>query len=273
MMFRAAIALIAFSIPAFAQHGGARAGSSGSRSSGSMGSAGHGGFSGSPRFSQPGSFARPGQPVRYGAMGGAGFRGTGPRNGSSRRIPYNGNRFMAGRPLENSRDAGLMRTWDGGGDRDRDQFDARRRSFRNWYLSSYPAWLGYGYPYGLDSGFYDWGDSDNSADDQGGEYDQGDAAPDYPAPYPDKGYLAPGEQSAAAAFAAPSAPEQPLTLIFKSGRAPVKVQNYMMTATVLTDLDPQHYQQIPLDQIDLAATQQVNTAAGVEFQVPDASRE
>ena len=62
-------------------------------------------------------------------------------------------------------------------------------------------------------------------------------------------------------------------MIFKSGRAPIEVQNYLMTAKVLTDLDSQHYEQIPLDQIDLAATQRINTAAGVDFQVPGASRD
>jgi hypothetical protein len=65
--------------------------------------------------------------------------------------------------------------------------------------------------------------------------------------------------------------EQPLTVIFKTGRAPVKMQNYMMTAKVLTDLDSQHYEQIPLDQIDFAATQRVNGSTGVGFQIPGAS--
>jgi hypothetical protein len=47
----------------------------------------------------------------------------------------------------------------------------------------------------------------------------------------------------------------------------------MMTAKVLTDLDSRHYQQIPLDEIDLAATRRVNTTAGVEFQIPSASHD
>ncbi len=61
-------------------------------------------------------------------------------------------------------------------------------------------------------------------------------------------------------------------MIFKNGRVPVKMQNYMMTATVLTDLDSQHYEQIPLDQIDVTATQRVNSADGVGFQIPGGSR-
>jgi hypothetical protein len=129
-------------------------------------------------------------------------------------------------------------------------------------------------------GLYDWGDSDNSAYDSSGPgnyqsdqaYDQNGPAPLYP-PYPDQGYAAPGEQPAFAAPVAPSAPEQFLTVIFKSGRAPIMVRNYLMTTKVLTDLDSQHYEQIPLDQIDLAATQRINSAAGLDFQVPGVSRD
>jgi hypothetical protein len=119
--------------------------------------------------------------------------------------------------------------------------------------------------------------------------------PDYPYAYPDNGegggYGSPdvGEQQgyagqlpawnseyaragAAPAFA-PSLPELPLTVIFKGGRSPAKIQNYMMTARMLIDLDSQHYEQIPLDQIDAAATERVNSAAGVVFQIPGASRD
>jgi hypothetical protein len=158
----------------------------------------------------------------------------------------------------------------------RDPFAARRRSFQNWYAYNYPTWPGYGYPYLIDPGFYDWDDSDNSA------YATTDAAPYYPTPYPDYGYGAPGEipparaqgqQRAAAEPTAPSAPEQPLTVIFKSGRDPVKMQNYMMTAKVLTDLDSRHYEQIPIDQIDIAATQWANSAVGVKFEIPGSSRD
>jgi hypothetical protein len=161
-----------------------------------------------------------------------------------------------------------------------DLFARRRRSFQNWYVYNYPTWPGYGYPYLIDPGFYDWGDSDNSA------YDQSAAAPYDPAPYPDYGYDVPGEapeqgvrgesaqgqQRAAAELTAPSAPEQPLTVIFKSGRDPVKMQNYMMTAKVLTDLDSRHYEQIPIDQIDVVATQWANSAAGVRFEIPGVAR-
>jgi len=288
MMFRAAIALIALAVAAFAQHGGTHAGSFGNRGfPRAAGSSSH------PAFSQSPSFARPAPPARYGTSfgpsAGAGYRVIGPRNYSSLRTPYNGtpyngnrynsNRFTAGRPTPgrssyDPRGAGLSR----GSNRDR--FNARRRQFQNWYVSTYPNWLGYPYlidPNFYNLGLYDWGDSDNSAYDSSGPgnyqsdqaYDQNGPAPLYP-PYPDQGYAAPGEQPAFAAPVAPSAPEQFLTVIFKSGRAPIEVQNYLMTAKVLTDLDSEHYEQIPLDQIDLAATKRFNTFAGVDFQVPGA---
>ena len=185
-----------------------------------------------------------------------------------------------GRVPYESMSAGAAYGGNRGGDRNGDRFGARRRSFQNWYVNTYPAWLGYGYPYLIDPGFYDWDDSDDSADNQSGapaDYPAGD----YPAPYPEYGYGPPGEmppetaqveQPAAAAVSAP-VDEQPLTVIFKGGRAPVKMQNYMMTAKVLTDLDPRHYERIPLDEINIAATQRVNSAAGVEFDVPGTSRD
>ncbi|MGB7267210.1 MAG: hypothetical protein WBC92_16965 [Terracidiphilus sp.] len=206
---------------------------------------------------------------------------------------------MASRPAYRSLGAEPSRTWNREWDRDRrNRFDARRRSFENWYVNLYPAGLGYGYPYVIDPGFYDWGDSDDSADSDNSANDQGGAAPAYPppaypVPYQEQGYGPSGEtlqegfpaeipptiaqdrQRAAAPSGAPSAPVsgQTLTVIFKSGRAPVKMQNYMMTAKLLTDLDSQHYEQIPIDQIDVAATERVNRATGVGFQIPGASRD
>jgi hypothetical protein len=331
MMFRAAIALVALAMPAFAQHGGTHAGSFGNR-----GFSRAGGFSSHPSFSHPvfsqsPSFARPAQPARYptsyGRSPGTGFRGTGQPNYLNRRAPYNGssslrtpyngnryngNRFVAGSPTPgrspiDPRRAGLSRGRDRDQDRDRDRFDARRRQFQGWYGNTYPNWPGYGngYPFLIDPnsynlGLYDWGDSDNSESDssQPGSYEPGSYEPDqapgssvpgsyepgsyvsdqsgpaplYPPPYPGEGYGPPSPQLAAAAPSAPSASAQPLTVIFKSGRAPIEVENYLMTAKVLTDLDSEHYEQIPLDQIDLAATRRFNSFAGVEFQVPAASR-
>ena len=51
------------------------------------------------------------------------------------------------------------------------------------------------------------------------------------------------------------------------------MRNYVMNSKELTDMDPQHFQRIPLDQIDIAATVQINQAHGVDFEVPNAVRD
>jgi hypothetical protein len=279
MKLRAAIALVALAAaPVLAQRGGGHSGSIGGR-----GSVGHAGFSAPSGFSRPivshsGNFERPAMQVPYRGQSGAGFERMRPPGYSSIRTPYYGNGFVAGRPEDRAMGATAARGWDRNGDRDRTRWDARRRSFDQWYASTYPAWLGYGYPYVIDPGFYDWSEPDDSA------YDQENAAP-----YPDYGYGAPGEpqddgyqgplppwpsaQTEPMASTEP-APEQPLTVIFKGGdRAPVKIQNYIMAGGVLTDLDAGHYARIPLDQIDVAETQRINSAAGVEFEIPGAARD
>ena len=300
MKFRAAIVFLALAIPAFAQRGGAHAGSFGGRGfSGAVGFSSRPAFS-RPSFSQSPGFARPAPAARYGSFPGVGFRAVGPqtysglRSHSSLRSPYYGNRFAAARPSYNPRAVALSRGFDRdrGRNPDRDRFDARRRQFQNWVVNTYPYWGGYPYlydPNAYNLGLYDWDDSEDTTSDtsEPGSYAP-DQAPDsyasdqngpallYPPPYPDQrppyqgeGYAAPAEQS----VVAPAVSDQPLTVIFKDGRAPIKVGNYLMTSRVLTDLDSQHYEQIPLDQIDLAATQHTNTAAGVDFQVPSASRD
>src|SRR5580698_10578483 len=298
MMFRAAVALLALALPAFAQHGGSHAGSSGSR-----GFSGNAGFSSHPAFSQPAfsrpafsqspNFARPAQPARYGPqyrpMPNAGYRAIGPagmrapyygnrNNGTYSENHFNGYRQSTTRAPYNPSAAGLSRSSDRNHDRDR--FDARRRQFQNWYATNYPYWSGYPYllnPNLYNLGLYDWSDPDNSAansyepgpqpDNSVSDeaYDQNGPAPEYP-PYPNQAYAMP-IQTPPPASAAPS-PAQPLVVIFKSGRDPMKIENYLITARVLTDLDSQHYEQIPLDEINLAATQNFNKVAGVDFQVP-----
>jgi hypothetical protein len=67
--------------------------------------------------------------------------------------------------------------------------------------------------------------------------------------------------------------EQAITLIFKDGRAPENIHNYLMNSRTLTDLDQQHYEQIPLNQIDIAATAQANRSRGLNFEIPVAIHE
>jgi hypothetical protein len=65
------------------------------------------------------------------------------------------------------------------------------------------------------------------------------------------------------------APQQAVTLIFNDGRPSEQIHNYLLTATTLTVLD-QKYREIPLGQINLAATEETNRAAGIDFHVPSA---
>lgn len=159
------------------------------------------------------------------------------------------------------------------GNRDHDLFRNRRREFIDWYASVYPAWPGYGYPYELNPGFLDWGDYDDSTN------EQGSLAPSYPDPYlepeygPPEGYPGtsePEDNSSVEQSATSAEYRPPLTVIFKDGRLPESIENYMMSATLLTNFDSNHYERIPMDQIDIAATQQANRANGVDFQIPNA---
>jgi hypothetical protein len=262
-------------VPAFAQHGGAHAGSMGGRGfSGTAGFSSHPAYS-HPAFSQSPGFSRPAPQARYGPAGG--FRTYGQ---PGLRSPYYGSRFAAGRPSINPRVAEASRNvvFDRARNQDRDRFDTRRRQFRNWYANTYPYWPGYPYlfdPNAYNLGLYDWSDADDSASDtsqppgyEAGNYltDPNVAAPDYLPPYPNQRPPYPAQQSAEA----PAISSMPLTVIFKDGRSPIQVRNYLMTAKLLTDLDSYHYEQIPLEQIDLAATKRFNTFAGVDFQVPGA---
>jgi hypothetical protein len=151
------------------------------------------------------------------------------------------------------------------------------------YGYGYPGWGGYPYPYVIDPGFYDWGDSSDSDYGSGGvNQSYADLAP-YPgygdAPEPPQEPVNTWQQSSptrplyAGSTATSSAPPlQPLTVIFKNGRATETMQNYMVNSRALTDLDQQHYEQIPLDEIDVAATERANRARGLDFQVPAGSR-
>jgi hypothetical protein len=154
------------------------------------------------------------------------------------------------------------------------------------------VWPGYYYPYFW--GYPGWGYSGFSDDS-----DDSQSYPNYEqqAPAQNYGYYGP-ESSAYEAPAMPSdyaqsqriggsshrmpytglsaqsagTPEQenPVTLIFRNGSAPRQVHNYMLTATTLWVLD-QTYQEIPLNQIDIAATVAKNREAGIDFHVPGGS--
>ncbi len=65
--------------------------------------------------------------------------------------------------------------------------------------------------------------------------------------------------------------EEAVTLIFKDGRPSEQIHNYAMTSTTLYVLDSPH-RNIPLDQLNLSATTKLNDDAGVNFQLPQASK-
>jgi len=281
------VAVALFALPAYAQRGGSHPGFSGS----------HAGFSGSHT-----SAATHGAPSFHGASsshaGPAPFRGSAPG-----RLPV-APRSIAGRPpyavsgrppyidRTNNR-AGMRQPYSAANhyrmpyhspygrdrhDRDRDR-DRNRFGIYGWN-PLWPGWgLGWGYPYLPDyfddSSDYNAQSGSNYADSQ---------------PYPDDGFYAepadqPGpEQPAYTPWPysrpAPSDPqlstapsssalvsEAPVTVVFKDGRPSETIHNYLLTATTLSVLDQQRHE-IPVDQIDLAATAKANRNAGIEFSLP-----
>jgi len=68
----------------------------------------------------------------------------------------------------------------------------------------------------------------------------------------------------------PPAEEEAVTLVFKDGRPSEQIHNYMLTRTMLYVRD-QHRRDIPVAQLDLAATQKANQDNGVEFALPSAN--
>jgi hypothetical protein len=237
----AAIALLiaGLALPACAQRGGARGGFSSHPSSGF-----HGGFTGSApssfsgnRFTAPHNFAAPSFRTAP-SFARPGF------GASYARPPYYG--------------AG--------------HYPHHAAPYRRVYVRRYGAWSSYlvpgyigsgylGYP---DTGFYD--DSAASAASAAPSYDvqpdqQDESQPREPY-YPSIGPSYPSS--------APQS-EDAVMLVFKDGRVPLEIHNYALTPTTLYVLDQQH-RDIPVAEIDLAATQKVNRDAGIDFQFPIASR-
>jgi len=62
-----------------------------------------------------------------------------------------------------------------------------------------------------------------------------------------------------------------VTLVFKDGRPAEQIHSYILTRTTLYVRD-QHHRDIPIDQLDLAATQRLNHDAAVDFQTPPGLR-
>lgn len=172
----------------------------------------------------------------------------------------------------------------GGGDHrhhDRDRFGFA--GLYGWPGYPYLPW-GWGDPYLFDN--WDYGDDYDSQptsnyatsqypeypENMPGPYDQpsGDQPQSEQPAYTPWPYSRPAPVQSAPASNAPAAGET-VTLVFRDGRPNEQIHNYLLTPNTLSVLD-QHRQEIPVDQIDVAATARVNREAGVDFAVPAVSR-
>lgn len=262
----AAIACLAagLALPVCAQHGGGSHGGGGGFGGHSAPSF-HGGGGFNRGFRAPArSFSAP----RYASR---------PQTMARNRYPYGAPGMNRGfRPNYGNRPGGFRR-------------DDHRRAYISpywptysygypWIWPGYPTVLDYGDDYDSDYGpVADYGDDGNQGPDNQG-YGPGDQnygpgyGPDYgpvqppPPSWPSFGPYAP-QSGTAQASAAPST-EEAVTLVFKDGRPPETIHNYVLTPTTLYAGDIVHRQVIPLDQLDLPATEKANSDAGVEFHVP-----
>jgi hypothetical protein len=210
-------------------------------------SAPRGGFSGHSAPSFRGGFTASAPHSFTGAPGYIGSRPVSVASGFRRNVPTN---YMA-RPTYSAA-------------------NSYRRPYRPPYRAgvrfAVPVWNGWAGP-----GFLGYPDTTG--------YDDFATQPNYTEPYEpqpaDAGQPAPlGPYQAPAELSHPlPAPESEdaVTLIFKDGRPPEQIHNYILTRTTLYVRDQRRHD-IPLDQLDLAATQKVNLDAGVDFQLPDAPR-
>jgi hypothetical protein len=71
-------------------------------------------------------------------------------------------------------------------------------------------------------------------------------------------------------YRAPQAPrpEKTTTLVFKDGRPNEQIHNYMLTRDTLTVINGDQLHDVAVADLDLAATEKVNRAAGVTFKLP-----
>lgn len=295
MRHLAAIAMIvaALVLPATAQHAASRGGFSGhgiAAPHGSFGSS-SGGFA-----THGGSLAaRGGISAPYARFGRPGGLATQRFSGS-----YGAPRFNSHfRPVYRGNENDMYRSGHGPGGGDRHHrmpyhrgFDSHPYLYAGNPYYGYPIFTGYVDPwlFGPDTyenesaydnsappyGDYDvpapypnYGAQGYGADEYGtGAYGSGGIAPlTYQAPAPTQQPGARRPSYAPSGTSSPSLREDAVTLIFNDGRPPERIHNYLLTSTTLTVLDSQ-YREIPLEQINVAATEQANRAAGVDFRVP-----
>ncbi len=238
--------------PACAQRGGGHGGGGG----------GHAGFAAQGGFSHAGGY---GGGFRSGyAAGGSAYA---PRYGAQGRV------LSGGLGVSGARPAFYGRGW-----------DRRRYGHRYGVAYGYGAPLDYGWldandpGYDGDDGSYDVGPYDDGSGvaaegyGQAPPYDEqpsGDEQPiPYQGPYPPENAEPAPVASAPTVVAAPALYDNDaVTLVFKDGRAPEKIHNYALTRTTLYVTDGRR-REIPVAALDMAATEKVNRAAGLSFQLP-----
>ena len=144
--------------------------------------------------------------------------------------------------------------------------------YRRPYRSPYRTRIPYVLPVGVGPYFMGYPDAFG--------YDDSSTAPDYaPEGYDaqpvDQGQPPPPWPYGATSGSTHPSPapgsEQAVTLFFKDGRPPEQVHNYILTRTMLYVGDG-HHREIPTDELDLAATTELNQDAGVDFRLPAATR-
>lgn len=106
------------------------------------------------------------------------------------------------------------------------------------------------------------------------------ANPGYPPPAPDGAYAYPAPPPGYEVYPqpAPVAPQMQyvpssattVILIYKDGRPPEQIQNYLATRSTLTILDGGRRREVPLSDLNIPATISANRQTGVDFQLPTA---
>jgi len=218
----------------------------------------------------PRGFLNHSGPVRFGSTAGA-----------SHRQPYNGDRH-GGSGHYHHGDGDHHHHWNV-------YFNAFGYPYYPWYYGT-PLFTGYVDPWLFGPGWNDYDSFSSPYNGYGGYSAYNGYDTDPPAPYKEYGTQPypqqdrddqPAQPQASYQWPAyaPAQPQResqssttvgrelPLTLVYKDGRPAEQIHNYLLTATKLTVLEP-HYREIPLDEVNIAATEQVNRAAGLDFRVP-----
>jgi len=135
----------------------------------------------------------------------------------------------------------------------------------NYPYSAYPttAWFGPGY--------LDYDDSEDYNPNVTAPSNYVETVPE-DQPYVDgQSQVYPPQQAYAPQPQPAPQPEDAVTLIFKDGRPPQQIHNYMLTRTTLTVTDGHRMRDVAVVDLDLAATEKANRDAGVVFKLPEAN--